>query len=374
MLALCLLVPLGHAALVPRASDQNVSAVEVFMKGDVDERNVSYYCFRIPQLLVLPSGTLLAFAEGRVDGCRPDVRANRPIVVRASKDEGKTWGQIRIAGPPVANAGTNYPGAFLRDKSVFLRYLLSNGSVFSTESHDEGWTWSAPVNASQPVGGKCGSAWPKAFGDSEVVMPCAGGSARSSDGGRTWTLSKRNVSLDANVTGLGESMISADGRSARSLSMFIRAGSHSAALTHAIAQSDDGGDSWGAARLLPIVGATCEGSIGRDAAAPAGQVVLATISGHSPYRLGRGNMSVFTLDTATAGSLPQSKQDVWPNAAGYSDIAQARSGAMLVLYEAGGTVYDYGIKISRISRVGVPPLPAAANSRGQARVDATPAR
>ena len=91
--------------------------------------------------------------------------------------------------------------------------------------------------------------------------------------------------------------------------------------------------------------------------------MLATISGHSPYRLGRGNMSVFTLDTATAGSLPQSKQDVWPNAAGYSDIAQARSGAMLVLYEAGGTVYDYGIKISRISRVGVPPLPAAASSQ-----------
>ena len=85
--------------------------VEVFMKGD----NVTgdarfYYCFRIPSLLVLPSGTLLAFAEGRADGCRPDVNVNRPIVVRASRDEGKTWGPIGIAGPPLPSVGTNYPG------------------------------------------------------------------------------------------------------------------------------------------------------------------------------------------------------------------------------------------------------------------------
>ena len=45
---------------------------------------------------------------------------------------------------------------------------------------------------------------------------------------------------------------------------------------------------------------------------------------------------------------PVSKLDVWPQAAGYSDFAQARSGAMLLLYEAGGTVYDYGIKISPV--------------------------
>ena len=167
--------------------------VEVYMAGDVDERNVTYRCFRIPTLLTLPSGTLLAFAEGRVDGCRPDARANRPIVVRASKDEGQTWGQIRVAGPPLGNAGTNYPGAFIRDGStVVLRYALTNGSVFSTESDDEGWTWSAPVEASQPAGQKCGSAWPKAFGNDEVVIPCgSAGSARSSDGGRTCTPAPR---------------------------------------------------------------------------------------------------------------------------------------------------------------------------------------
>ena len=99
-----------------------------------------FACFRIPNLLALPSGTILAFAEGRVRGCKPDVGAHRPIVVRASKDSGKTWGNITIAGPALPNVGTNYPGAFLRDNgtTVVLRYLLSNGSTFATVSKDEG--------------------------------------------------------------------------------------------------------------------------------------------------------------------------------------------------------------------------------------------
>ena len=319
------------------------------MKGDnVTGDGRFYYCFRIPQLLSLPSGTVLAFAEGRADGCRPDVKENRPIVVRASRDEGKTWGPIRIAGPLLPETGTNYPGAFIRDNStVVLRYSLSNGSVFQVLSTDEGTTWSTPVEASQPSGVKCGSAWPKLLGNN-VVLACAGGSALSADGGRTWKVSSTNISLDANVTSLGESMVSPDGRSASSLSMFIRAGSHNGYLTHAIAQSDDAGDTWGAARLLPVVGATCEGSIGRDASAPPGEVLLATISGHVPFRLGRGNMSVWTLDTKAVGANPVSRLDVWPDAAGYSDFAQAKSGQMLLLFEGGGTVYDYGIKIAPV--------------------------
>jgi hypothetical protein len=59
-------------------------------------------------------------------------------------------------------------------------------------------------------------------------------------------------------------------------------------------------------------------------------------------------MSVWTLDTATGGSDPVSRVDVWPTADGYSDWAQAKSGKMLLLWEGGGSVYDYGIKIKPI--------------------------
>ena len=210
--------------------------------------------------------------------------------------------------------------------------------------------------ASQPAGNvTCGSAWPKMLG-SAVVIPCAAGhTARSSDGGRSWALSTTPIALDTNVTGvtgLGEAMAVPDGRSATSLTMMIRAGSRNSRLNHAIAQSDDAGDNWGPARLLPIIGSTCEGSIGRDAAAPPGQVLLGATSGLNRFRLGRANMSVFSLDAANASAEPVPVQDVWPSAAGYSDMAQAPGGPVMVLFEGGGGVYDYGIKISPV--VGTP--------------------
>ena len=149
-------------------------------------------------------------------------------------------------------------------------------------------------------------------------------------------------------------MVVADGRTESSLTMMIRAGSHNSMFNHAIAKSDDGGNTWSNASLLPIVGTTCEGSIGRDASAPRGQVLLGVTNGRNRFRLGRGNMSVFTLNTANASAKPVSFEDVWPDAAGYSDFAQVRrgnsvSGPVLLLFEGGGTVYDYGIKISAVA-------------------------
>ena len=292
------------------------------------------------------SNTLLAFAEGQADGCRPDANRNRPIVVRRSTDGGQTWGPIRIAGPALATAGTNYPGAFMRGRTVVLRYSLTNGSVFSVESEDEGERWSQPVEATQPPGSvRCGSAWPLNVGG-HVLLACGGGSALSSDGGRTWTLSETKIVPEANVTGMGEMMLAPNGISPSSVSMFIRAGSADGWLTHAIAHSGDLGRTWGKARLLPIVGATCEGSIGRVPTAPPGQVLLATVSGHVPYRLGRGNISVWTMDTAS-GADPVSRAVVWPQAAGYSDMAVS-NGTLQLLFEGGGSVYDYGMKLAQI--------------------------
>ena len=100
-----------------------------------------------------------------------------------------------------------------------------------------------------------------------------------------------------------------------------------------------------------------------------------TYGGNRLY-LGRGNMSVFALDTGNASAAPVSVQNPWPDAAGYSDFAQrllpppqARReraagnaaaadahfhsappslGPLMLLFEGGGTVYDYGIKIAHV--------------------------
>ena len=95
---------------VPRAPPP----VEVYVEGEKDDHDLTIGCFRIPSLVRLgapPNGTLLAFAEGRVGGCKPDVAAGRPLVVRASTDDGATWGPVRRAVPLNTTYGLNYPAA-----------------------------------------------------------------------------------------------------------------------------------------------------------------------------------------------------------------------------------------------------------------------
>jgi hypothetical protein len=308
----------------------------------------AYQCFRIPQLLALPSGKVLAFAEGRADGCKPDVHTGRPIVVRSSGDGGKTWGPIGIAGPALAHSGTNYPGAFVRDsKTVALRYETGHG-VLETTSTSEGATWSSPTNASQPAGNTtCGSMWPKMIG-SAVVMPCGAGTAKSTDGGKTWLLSTGTVS---NRKSVGEAMVAPDGRTAKSLTMMIRGGEPP--YNHAVARSEDLGDTWSNASTLPLVGTTNEGSVGRDVRAPAGKVFLGATYGRNGFYLGRGNMTVFALDTTAAVPKAVAVQNMWAYAAGYSDFAQAwrdgKPGPLLMLFEAGITHYDQGIKLAVVA-------------------------
>ena len=128
--------------------------------------------------------------------------------------------------------------------------------------------------------------------------------------------------------------------------MMIRASSTDGRYMHAIAHSADAGDTWGNASAVFVAGPTCQGSIGRDSAAPPGHVVLSAPAGSRAY-LGRGDMVAYHLDESApgAGGLTK-KMTVWPQAAGYSDFAQLASGPLLLLFEAGGNVYDEGIKIS----------------------------
>ena len=61
------------------------------------------------------------------------------------------------------DSSINYPGAFIRDNTtVVLRYSTDHG-VLEATSEDEGVTWSAPTNASQPDSKQTnvtvGSAW-----------------------------------------------------------------------------------------------------------------------------------------------------------------------------------------------------------------------
>jgi sialidase-1 len=128
--------------------------VEVFRSG-----TDGYHTYRIPAAVMTTNGTLLAVCEGRKDSARDTGRID--LVVKQSKDGGKTWSLQRVLwsdGPNVCGNPT-----LLVDKRTGTIWLLAtwnlaadteqkiaNGSsqdtrrVFELHSADNGLTWSRP--------------------------------------------------------------------------------------------------------------------------------------------------------------------------------------------------------------------------------------
>ena len=82
----------------------------VYRLGDKDENGTTVGCFRVPAI-IKTNDRLLAFAEARYHGCRPDVHPTTSISVRSSLDglAGERWGAVQIVARSVSNTGLNYP-------------------------------------------------------------------------------------------------------------------------------------------------------------------------------------------------------------------------------------------------------------------------
>lgn len=126
-----------------------------------------YQSYRIPAIIGLPNGDLLAFAEGRVNGAADFGHVN--IVMKRSKDKGKTWSQLSIVAENGSlQAGNAAPVVDLTDPAypdgrIFLFYNTGNKpegeirkgigirEVWYKTSSDQGKTWSDPVNITSQV-------------------------------------------------------------------------------------------------------------------------------------------------------------------------------------------------------------------------------
>jgi len=131
--------------------------VPVFVSG-----TEGYKSFRIPAAIALPNGDILSFCEGRVHGAGDF--GDIDIVVKRSKDKGKTWGTLHIAvDMDSLQAGNPAPVVDLTDPAypqgrIFLFYNTGNNhegevrkgnglrEVWYKTSFDNGLTWSEPVN------------------------------------------------------------------------------------------------------------------------------------------------------------------------------------------------------------------------------------
>lgn len=138
------------------------AATPVFVAG-----RDGYQSYRIPAIVSLANGDLLAFAEGRVDGAADF--GNVDIVMKRSTDHGKTWSALKvIVDNGALQAGNSAPVVDLTDPAypngrIFLFYntgdqpegKIRSGhgtrEVWYKTSSDGGATWSDGVSITAQV-------------------------------------------------------------------------------------------------------------------------------------------------------------------------------------------------------------------------------
>lgn len=104
-----------------------------------------YFCIKIPVLLRLAGGELLAIAEARHGSCSDFAWTD--LVVKSSSDDGRSWSNMRIirsephmtignAAPLQLSPSAVHPGRIL------VPHTRNNSDVWMTHSDDGGKTWS----------------------------------------------------------------------------------------------------------------------------------------------------------------------------------------------------------------------------------------
>ena len=230
-----------------------------------------YHTFRIPALLEAADGTLLAFAEGRVNG-RGD-SGNIDLVLRRSADGGGTWGDLEVVWSDGANtAGNPCPVLDRRTGTIHLLATRNLGedhepriidgtstgtrTVWVLSSADHGRTWTEPREitatakrddwtwyATGPGNGIQLERGPHA---GRLLVPCDhierdtrhyySHVIASDDGGATWRVLGRTPSHQVNECAVAEL---ADGSLLLNMRNYDRS-----KRARAISRSTDGGSSW----------------------------------------------------------------------------------------------------------------------------------
>ncbi|MEU9184355.1 exo-alpha-sialidase [Streptomyces sp. NPDC048484] len=209
----------GHARSAAESGKSAGFEQQVLFKAS---RDPGYACFRIPAVVKTTKGTLLAFAEGRVNDCGD--AGDTDIVLKRSTDGGRTWGPLQVINEGAGDTHGN--PAPIVDRET--------GRIVLAETYNTGRT----------DGGNC-------------AVPCDRTPylQHSDDDGRTWSeprdLSDELLPAHWNswyATGPVHGIQLARGRHAGRLVFGVNTetwnGSRISAGHAALAVSDDGGDHW----------------------------------------------------------------------------------------------------------------------------------
>lgn len=122
----------------------------VFKPGDD-----GYAFYRIPAMVVCADGTLLTFAEGRVNSVEDT--GDIDIVLKRSEDGGKTWGDLIVVKNDGENRCHNPVPVALPSGRVMLLYCWNLGAdapdrkVYTRFSDDSGRTWGAETDITSQI-------------------------------------------------------------------------------------------------------------------------------------------------------------------------------------------------------------------------------
>jgi sialidase-1 len=237
--------------------------------------------YRIPTLVQLTNGDLLAFADKRI-GSIGDLPNTIEVVYKRSKDNGRTWSAQKLVSPKCTSIENSYgDAAFILDrKTGNIICVVASGPGFKQstpnkpirisviKSKNNGETWEQPVDiTSQIYGSACKEpvrkTWHAAFTSSGNGVQLRNGrmlfvlnvrensewNAKlfrnyvmySDDGGDTWNVSK-NYPVHSDGSGGNEAKIVElnDG----TLLMAARPGG---VFQRYLAKSTDNGETWGTA-------------------------------------------------------------------------------------------------------------------------------
>ena len=318
-----------------------------------------YACFRIPAIVTTPDGAVLAFAEGRKNGCSDT--GDIDLVMKRSTDGGRTWGALRLVWSDAENTqGNPAPVVDRKTGTVFLLSTWNLGTdyepqiinrtskdtrrVFVLSSKNNGITWTQPKEITSSVklpdwtwyatGPGSGIQITRGEHAGRLMVACDHIEAEtknyyshvifSDDHGQTWQLGGVTPQHFVNESEVAELE---DG------SLLLNMRNYKAGEKHRkISRSYDGGVSWTDLESDSVlVEPICQASLHRYQFADEGESVLLFSNPASKTR--RENMTLrVSFDD---GGTWSKKLLIHSGMAAYSDIVRLPDDYVGLLYEAG---------------------------------------